>query len=305
MDRVQAFFDSFFAWLPSLIGAVVILIVAYIVARVVAGIVRRVAARTKLDHHVDNSVVGDYKRGMAPRLSVTNLIAGVVFWFVMGTGILLAIGTLQIPLLDNAIGTVVGYLPNVLAAVLILAVGVAIAGVVGAFAARLAGDTTLGRLVGTAVPIVVVAIAIAMALVQLEISPPIVIATYVIVLGSVGLGLALAFGLGGRAVAADLLRTAYDKGAEVMPQMQEEAELVRDRASDQADSARERIQEKTPKRPAAERPETEQPRADEPAVTRPVTGAASAPGASPTPPASPGPVTGPGRLPEEEQRRAA
>ena len=218
MDRIQAFFDSFFSWLPNLIGAIVILIVAYIVARLVAGLIRRVAARMNVDHHVDNSVVGDYKRGMAPRLSITHLIASVVFWFVFGTGILLAIGTLQIPLLDSAIGTVVGYLPNVLAALLILVVGVAIAGAVGAAASRLAGDTTLGRLVGTAVPIVVVAVAIAMALVQLQISPPIVIATYVIVLGSVGLGLALAFGLGGRAVASDLLRSAYDKTAESMPQ---------------------------------------------------------------------------------------
>jgi hypothetical protein len=243
MDRIQAFFDSFFAWLPNLIGALVILLVAYIVARLVRGLVRRVAGRMDVDRHIDDSVVGDYKRGMAPRLSMTSLIAGVVFWFVFGTGILLAIGTLQIPLLDNAIGTVVGYLPNVLAALLILVVGVAIAGAVGAFAARLAGDTTLGRLVGTAVPIVVVAIALAMALVQLQISPPIVIATYVIVLGSVGLGLALAFGLGGRAVASDVLRRAYDTTEENMPQMREEAETVKTRAESEMQQAQERVQE--------------------------------------------------------------
>jgi len=221
----------------------VILVIAYIVARLVAGLIRRVAGRMNVDHHVDDSVVGDYKRGMAPRLSVTKLIASVAFWFVFGTGILLAIGTLQIPLLDSAIGTVVGYLPNVLAALLILVVGVAIAGAVGAFAARLAGDTTLGRLVGTAVPIVVVAVAIAMALVQLQISPPIVIATYVIVLGSIGLGLALAFGLGGRAVASELLRGAYDKTAENMPQLRAEAEVVSARAENELQQTQEKIEE--------------------------------------------------------------
>ena len=288
MDRVQAFFDSFFSWLPNLIGAIVILIVAYIVARVVAGIVRRVAARTRVDQHVDNSVVGDYKRGMAPRLSVTNLIAGVVFWFVFGTGILLAVATLQIPLLDSAIGTVVGYLPNVLAALLILVIGVAIAGTVGAFASRFAGDTTLGKIVGTAVPIVVVAIAIAMALVQLEISPPIVIATYVIVLGSVGLGLALAFGLGGRAVAADMLRDAYDKTAENMPRMRAEAEMVKERASDEVEVAQEKIQEQKASSGTSY---------DDRAVTRP--GSVSSPG----PATGPGPATEPGPLSDEEERR--
>jgi hypothetical protein len=244
MDRIQAFFDSFFAWLPNLIGAIVIFIIAYIIARLVAAAIRRLAGRTKVDDYVDKSVVGDYKRGMAPRLSVGNLLASVVFWFVLGTGILLALATLQIPLIDSAIAVIVGYLPNVVAAILILVVGVAIAGAVGAFASRLAGDTTLGRIVGTAVPVVVVAIAISMALVQLQISPPIVIATYVIILGAVGLGLALAFGMGGRAVAADLLRRAYDRTEESMPQMREEAELVRDRTQSEVQRGKEKLEER-------------------------------------------------------------
>jgi hypothetical protein len=79
--------------------------------------------------------------------------------------------------------------------------------------------------------------------VQLQISPAIVIATYVIVLGSVGLGLALAFGLGGRAVASDLLRLAYEKTEENMPELRDEAELVKSRAGIEMQQAQEKVQE--------------------------------------------------------------
>jgi uncharacterized membrane-anchored protein YhcB (DUF1043 family) len=244
MERTQAFFDSFMAWLPNLIAALVILIVAYIIARLVAAAVKRIGRSLHIDRSLDQSMVGDYKRSMAPRLSVVNVLGRVVFWVVFGIGILLALTTLQIPLLGNAIATVVGYLPHVIAALLILTVGVLIAGGVGKFARRFAGDTMLGRLVETAVPLVIVAIAIAMALVQLQISPPIVIATYVIVLGAVGLGLALAFGLGGRLVAQDMLRKSYDKAQERMPELREDARLAKERAEAEAERVKEEAKDR-------------------------------------------------------------
>jgi hypothetical protein len=113
-------------------------------------------------------------------------------------------------------------LPNVVAAILILLVAVAIAGAVGGLASRLAGGTMLGKLVGTVVPTLVITIALFMALVELQIATQIVVATYVLVLGAIALGFALAFGLGGREVAGQMLQVAYANGQAAMPQLREE-----------------------------------------------------------------------------------
>ncbi len=244
MDRIQAFFDDFFAWLPNLLGAILILVIAYIAGKLIAGAIRRIGRAWHVDKSVDESVIGDYKQRTAPTFSVTNVIARITFWFVFGIGILLALATLQIPLLGNAIAAVVAYLPNVIAALLILVVGVAVAGGIGALASRLAGDTLIGRIVETAVPVIIVAIAITMALVQLQIAPIIVTATYIIVLGAVALGLALAFGLGGRSVASDMLSRSYGKAQERMPEMQQEAQMVKERATTEAQQAREKVEER-------------------------------------------------------------
>jgi xanthine/uracil permease len=106
------------------------------------------------------------------------------------------------------------YLPNVVAAVVILVLGIALAGVAGAFALRLMGDTSAGRMARAIAPSLILAIAVFMVLTQLRIAPTIVIATYVALIGMLAVSGALAFGLGGREVAADLLRDAYDSARE-------------------------------------------------------------------------------------------
>jgi hypothetical protein len=210
----------------------------------VVATVRRGLRAVGTDRAIDESMIGEYERRAAPTMKVSDLVATITFWFVMGIAILLSLSALQIPELDAAIATIVDYLPNVIAARLILVVGFVIAGAVGALAERLAGDTLLGRIAETAIPITVVTIAISMALVQLKIAPAIVLATYIIVLGAVGLGLALAFGLGGREVGNRVLETSYQSVQRKMPQMQAEAETIGQRTQEAAAQVKEKVREK-------------------------------------------------------------
>src|SRR4030095_14662053 len=83
---------------------------------------------------------------------------------------------------------------------------------VATLATRLMGDTPTGRIVATVAPILVMTIATFMILEQLKIAHDIVVTTYTLLLGSIALGAALAFGLGGRDVAAQMLEGAYQKG---------------------------------------------------------------------------------------------
>ena len=102
----------------------------------------------------------------------------------------------------------------------------------------------LARIVQTAVPTLVIVIALFMALVQLKIAEEIVVATYVIVLGSVGLGLALAFGLGGRNVADRMLTGAYESGQQAMPELRRDARQAKEQAASDAQALKEKAQEK-------------------------------------------------------------
>ena len=169
--------DEFFAFLPNLLGALLILVVGYVIAKIVAGLARRGLSALGADRALATGRAGEYKQQIAPTLEASGLIATIVFWLIFGLTIMLAVSALGIEALTDFISTVVAYLPNVIAALLILLVAIAIAGAVGGLAQRLVGGTLLGRLVQTVVPTLVIVIALFMAIVQLKIAEEIVVAT--------------------------------------------------------------------------------------------------------------------------------
>jgi hypothetical protein len=100
------------------------------------------------------------------------------------------------------------------------------------------GDTGLGKVVATAVPVLIMTIATFMILDQLKIAHNIVVITYAALLGAIALGSALAFGLGGREVAAELLRDAQSNVQQNKEQWKRHAEQGATRAKGEAERAR-------------------------------------------------------------------
>jgi mechanosensitive ion channel-like protein len=233
-NSVERGFDTFFAWIPALVGALVILVIGYIVAKVVGNLVARVLGRAGLDRQLLAGTAGDW----VGRVTATpsRLVGTLVFWAIFLGAISLAATALGIEALTAFVASVYAYLPNVIAAVLIFLVAGAIAAGVSALASRFMGDTPTGRIVATAAPILVMTIATFMILDQLKIAQDIVIITYAALLGAIALASALAFGLGGREVAADMLRGAYSKGQAATDQAKRDIQLGKTRARSEVDT---------------------------------------------------------------------
>lgn len=228
------------AWVPKLVGAVIILLIGYVIARVVAKIVERALAGIGADRALSTSPAGRYRDRYAAGLRPSHVVGRVTFWFIFGLAILTAVSALGIQALSNAVASVTAYLPNVVAAILVLLVAVLVAGAIGALVQRLMAGTLLGKMVQTVLPTLIVTIALFMALVQLRIATQIVVATYVLVLGAIALGFALAFGLGGRDVAGQMLAAAYASGQDKGPQMRAEMQQAKSQAATDAEALRNR-----------------------------------------------------------------
>ena len=250
-NSIERGITVFFAWLPSLLAALAILIIGYFVAKVIGKLVSRALHAAGFDRVVQTSPGG----GVVGRLSTSpsRLLGRVAFWVLFLGAISLAVTALGIDALTGFLGEVYAYLPNVLAALLIFLVAGAVAAAVAALATRFLGDTGLGRIVATVAPILVMTIATFMILDQLKIAEDIVVITYAALIGSIALGSALAFGLGGRDVAREMLMGAYGKGQENkeewkrdlgkgVQRAKEEAKEQKDRLSD--DSTGSRTQER-------------------------------------------------------------
>jgi hypothetical protein len=237
-DSLQQGLDSFFGFLPNLLGFLVILLVGYVVARVIKGVLTKVLDKVGLDRALHSGQTGQYVEKVSPDASPSRLIGSIAFWFIFLGAISIAVSALKIPALTTFVSAIYGYLPNVIAAVIIFVVAGAIAGAVATLVTKTMGDTPTGKLVATIVPVLVMAIATFMILDQLEIAPAIVTITYAALLGSLGLGMALAFGLGGRETAAQLVSGAYDKGQEQKGQVKRDLRTGRDNAEQAVDDHR-------------------------------------------------------------------
>jgi hypothetical protein len=201
-ESLQRGIDDLIGFLPRLIGFLLILLIGYLVAKALAKVVTLALEKLGTDRALSSGTTGEYVEKIAPDISPSNLIGRVVFWFIMLGVLSIAISALGIAAL------------NEVAAILIGVIAVAIAGAVARLVTSALGGTPLGKLLATALPALVIAIAVFMILNQLRIATEIVTITYAAVLGALALGMALAFGLGGRDVASRMLEDAYQRGRE-------------------------------------------------------------------------------------------
>ena len=225
-------FSVFFEWLPRVVGFVAVLLIGYLIAKLVGNLVQRATHRAGLDRTLHSGAGGNFIQRVVPTPS--RLLGRITFWALFLGAFSIAASVLGIAALTAFVGAVWAYIPNVIAALLIFLVAGAVAAAVVGLVRRVMGDTALGTIVATVVPILVMTIATFMILEQLKIAPGIVQITYTALLGAIALAAALAFGLGGRDVAARMLEGAYQKGQESKQQYRRELDQGLSRAKDDA-----------------------------------------------------------------------
>ena len=235
-DSVERGFDEFFQWLPKLVGFLIVLVIGWIIARIVASVVKRALKGVGVDRMLLQGTGGQWVSKVTS--SPSGLLGRVAFWLVFLGALSVAVDVLGVAALENLVASVWAYLPNVLAALLIFVVAGGIAAGAAAFATRFMGDTPTGRVVATVAPILVMTIATFMILDQLKIAESIVTITYAGLIGAIALGSALAFGLGGREVAARMLEGAYQQGQGAVEQVKQDASKGAERARAEAESKR-------------------------------------------------------------------
>ena len=234
LQSLQSGFTVFVSYLPQVIGALVVLIIGYIIARILRSVITKLLRRVKLDDRLTHGSGGEYVARFSPQGSPALLVGTVVYVVIMVFVVISAVGTLNIPAVSGFVSLVLSYLPNVIAALLIFLVAAAVAAAVGGLVHRTMGDTPTGRIARTAAPTLVMAIAVFMVLDQLGIAQTIVTATYIALIGSVALGAALAFGLGGRDAAAELINSGYRRAQDQTDQIKSDIATGRDRGQAEA-----------------------------------------------------------------------
>jgi hypothetical protein len=190
------FLTRFANLLPGLAALIIALLLSVVLAWILAAIVRRVLAGLHFDERLGQwgfSSLAEW----SPMNSPTRLISRSVAALVMISGFLIGIAAFDLDWTYLFVQKMFAYIPDVLAALLVLLVG----NVLARFLARsvLIGAVNLNlqyaRLLSIGVKWIVIVLAFAMALEHLRIAPGIVELAFGILFGGIVLTLALAIGL--------------------------------------------------------------------------------------------------------------
>lgn len=238
-EEFSKIIDSFIIWLPKLFLAIVILIIGWIVALILASIVESALKSTGINHRLREMHGADFLRKLTT--NPAHSISRVVYWLVWLVAITILIGVLNIPYFEGLIARVYAYIPNLIGAIFIFFVALGFSTFISGVILRWMGETATGKIVATIIPILVMSIASFAILEQLKIAPVIIETTYIALMGALSLGLALAFGLGGREVAARILDNAYRSGTQNYDRMREDVRLGQRKAREDAERAKEKF----------------------------------------------------------------
>lgn len=209
--------------LASLVPGVVALVIAVVFSTLIAGVMYFVLRRSLASLHFDERLKRWGFEGMvewAPANSATILLSRIVFWAIMLVGFLIGVAAFDSTLTSQLVLQLFAYLPNVVAAVVVLIVG----SIVARFLARsvLIGAVNMNlqyaRLVSLGVKWMIMVLAVAMALEHLSIGGSIVYIAFGILFGGIVLTLALAIGLGSK----ELVSRSLEREASRLPVEAEE-----------------------------------------------------------------------------------
>ena len=196
VDPLRAAVLQLGAFAPTLLAVLAILIVGVIISKVLEQLIVSGLQAIALDKLADQiRVSAALERGGIKR-SLSELVGAIIYWIVMLAFVMTALNALNLTVAAELFQKIVGFLPNVVASVFILIVGVFAASFLAATVRTAASNAGVmqSQLLGQAVQTIVVIFAFVAALQQLGI--PFFGEVFLIVLGGISLGCALAFGLG-------------------------------------------------------------------------------------------------------------
>src|SRR5215204_6761836 len=116
---LQDALGAFLSYIPQLIGAVVILIF-YIIAKVLQAIIGRVLQAVGFDRWMERGGIKQFFDRAETNQTPHSILGKLVFWFVFIVAITMAADALGIPQVSAVLAQLIAYIPNIIAAILIL-----------------------------------------------------------------------------------------------------------------------------------------------------------------------------------------
>lgn len=217
-----------FSAIPKIFGFLLIVIAGWFIASLIERGLAALLRTIRFNELSERAGLTDFVRRMGMDTDPAGMVGLVVKWFVRLIALVVAFDALGLPAVSEVLRQLLLWLPNVVVALVVLVIGGLAARTLGSIVRGAASeaDLTNANFLAKAASVVVWAFAVVVAVNQLGIATELVNTLFMAVVGALALGIGLAFGLGGRETAAEILRKWYARAQEKSGEMKQLAENV-------------------------------------------------------------------------------
>src|ERR671928_493879 len=215
---LQDALTTFLSYIPQLLGAIIILVIGYVIARALQAVIGRVLQGIGFDRWMERGGIKQFFDRAETNQTPHSILGALVFWFVFIIAITMAADALGIRQVSAVLAQLIAYIPNIIAAILILVLAALLANFLAGIVRGATGSDLLSNIARYAI----IVYAVFAALTQLGIAVQLTAPTFLIILGAVALAAAIAFGFGAQGVARDIVEKAYERRDEVKQTVQQD-----------------------------------------------------------------------------------
>jgi hypothetical protein len=195
------------SFIPNVFGAIIIFIVGLMIAVSLGMLITRLMEKLKIDKAADEIGLTHLLEQGDIKTNIPTIIGGIVKWFLIIVSLMAATDVLGLPQITAFLNSILLYVPNVIVAAIILALTIIIANFVehivvkGGKATKIAHDKMIGKISRWSI----LAFGIMAALVQLGVATSLITILFTGIVSMLSIAGGLAFGLGGRDKAAQII----------------------------------------------------------------------------------------------------
>jgi hypothetical protein len=237
--------NTFLSAIPRIIGFAVVLIVGWIISSLLARGVQALLHAVKFNELARRSGFADFVQKMGVKDDSSGVIANIVKWFVRLIALVVAFDTLGLPAVSNVLQQLLLWLPNLVVALVVLVIGGLAAKALSQLVRGASAEAgfTNPNMLATVASVAVWGFTIVVAVNQLGIATTLINIMLVGVVGALALAFGLAFGLGGRERAAQMLERAGNNVERAGPKLERAATAARSQAQGMAQQAQGTLQQ--------------------------------------------------------------
>lgn len=210
---LQNLWQAFLNFIPQLIGAITVFLVGWIFAIGVGRLVAEILSRLSLDRLFKQTGWTEALEKADLKVNASAFIGGIVKWILVVVFLLASVEILGLVQFATFVKSVLAYLPNVIVAALIFAVTVIVVDIVEKVVRTAVEGIKIGygQVVSMIVKWSIWLFSMLAILYQLGIARPFMETLFQGLVYTLVLAFGLSFGLGGKDVAAEILRDLKDK----------------------------------------------------------------------------------------------